>query len=231
MHSKTTARLMTLFLTLLILLSSVTLSLASAYNFTPIDVAGAASTSASGINNNGQIVGSYTNPDNWEHGFLLSGGVSTTINYPGAIASGPGYWGGTILNGINDFGVIVGGHGPTSIGVTYGFTYSGGTNFSAFPTQSGAYGSQVNGINNAGTEVGGSEWPGGIAPVYAFINDSHGTVTINPPGSSGSSAYGINNSGWVVGDFQDSSTGVGHGFLYKNGSFTTIDDPLAVGSS
>ena len=39
-------------------------------------------------------------------------------------------------------------------------------------------------------------------------------------------ATGINNSGQIVGYYDDSS-GNSHGFLYSNGTWTTLDDPLA----
>jgi len=41
----------------------------------------------------------------------------------------------------------------------------------------------------------------------------------------GTFAYGINNAGQIVGSYVD-ATGT-HGFLFSDGTFTTIDDPLA----
>jgi hypothetical protein len=52
--------------------------------FTAIDFPGAPSTLAWGINNSGDIVGSYM-LGNISHGFRLSGGQFVTIDYPGAI--------------------------------------------------------------------------------------------------------------------------------------------------
>jgi hypothetical protein len=55
--------------------------------FTTIDVPGATSTSAVGINPNGEIVGQFIDGGGNEHGFLLSLGRFTTIDFPGAIAT------------------------------------------------------------------------------------------------------------------------------------------------
>jgi hypothetical protein len=55
------------------------------YDFTTLDVPGAASTFALGINDAGQIVGSYSDGAR-DHGFLLdTDGSYTTLDAPGAI--------------------------------------------------------------------------------------------------------------------------------------------------
>ena len=53
-----------------------------------------------GINDAGQIVGSFANPAGRDHGFLDSGGTFTAIDVPGADY--------TFAYGINDGGQIVG---------------------------------------------------------------------------------------------------------------------------
>ena len=69
-----------------------------------IDVPGAGGTTATDINNRGQIVGEYgDDPGNAPtslHGFLLSGDEFTTFDAPGVLFTEPG--------GINDRGQIVG---------------------------------------------------------------------------------------------------------------------------
>jgi hypothetical protein len=47
--------------------------------YTQIDVPGSILTFVSGIDTAGDIVGSYADPTSRRHGFLLSGGVYTTI--------------------------------------------------------------------------------------------------------------------------------------------------------
>ena len=56
--------------------------------FTTIDVPGATATSASKINDRGQIVGGYSDAGGTSHGFLLDNGVLTTIDVPGAADTG-----------------------------------------------------------------------------------------------------------------------------------------------
>src|SRR5215471_16627464 len=72
----------------------------SIYSFTTIDVPGALSTNANGINDSGQIVGSFWDGLNG-HGFFLDvDGSFTTIDVPGASSTG--------ASGINNSGQIVG---------------------------------------------------------------------------------------------------------------------------
>src|SRR6188472_4285839 len=68
--------------------------------FTSIDFPGAFSTNASGINDRGDIVGSYQDANFVFHGFLYDGRHYITINFPGASS--------TFASGINDRGDIVG---------------------------------------------------------------------------------------------------------------------------
>ncbi len=69
--------------------------------YTVFDVPGATGTYANGINDSGQIVGSYVDVAGRFHGFLDSGGSFTTIDVPGSTK-------GTIAAGINNAGQIVG---------------------------------------------------------------------------------------------------------------------------
>jgi uncharacterized membrane protein len=63
---------------------------------------------ANGINDAGQIVGT-----NGGHGYLLSNGISSLIDFPGASC--------TYLGGINDLGTIVGSYSPScNAGVSHG---------------------------------------------------------------------------------------------------------------
>ena len=64
------------------------------------DPFGTMGTDAKGINNEGQVVGFYTDSNGVAHGFLYSGGTYTTIDDPSGTD--------TILSGINDAGQIVG---------------------------------------------------------------------------------------------------------------------------
>lgn len=79
------------------------------------DVRNATLTNAQGINSRGDIVGAYVK-DRVTHGFLISAGVITTIDYPGAVY--------TDVRGINAHGEIVGnyknaGEPPVNIHAMY----------------------------------------------------------------------------------------------------------------
>jgi hypothetical protein len=101
------------------------------------DVPGATYTAASGINDTGQIVGTYLNASG-NHGFLKEGSTYTTIDVPGATDTG--------ASGINDTGQIVGGSNAG------GFLKEGSTYTTlAVP---GATATVASGINDTGQIVG-----------------------------------------------------------------------------
>jgi uncharacterized membrane protein len=64
-----------------------------------------------------------------------------------------------------------------------------------------------------------------------FLRDARGRyVTIQVPGAVTTQAFGINNQGLVVGDYYRAD-GVGHGFVWRRGRFTTIDGPRGTGAT
>jgi probable HAF family extracellular repeat protein len=77
-------------------------------------------TAAYGINDNGQIVGAYTDSNDAYHGFMYSNGKFTTLDDPMA-ATGPYH--GTYAEGINDYGEIVGGYRDIN-SVDHGYFYN-----------------------------------------------------------------------------------------------------------
>ena len=225
-------------------------ALAIDYTFTTIDYPGADETSIFGINNSGQIVGSYTDSTG-QHGFILDGGNFTTIDYPGAQYS--------YVRGINDSGQIVGSY--TDSTGQHGFILDGG-NFTTIDYP-GGWLSSVHGINDSGQIVGryadsgyrgflfdgGNftriHYSGALATSLYDINDSGQIVgyyyyptrdrfglllnggnftTIDYLGAKRTSLYGINNSGQIVGSYDSSG---GHGLLLDGGNFTIIDYPGA----
>ncbi|HEY4842789.1 MAG TPA: hypothetical protein VIH78_12535 [Terriglobales bacterium] len=101
------------------------------------------------VNNSGEIVGFYVDTSGVEHGYLLSAGTFTSIDYPDAAL--------TATTAINDNGNIAGATCPTSACDTtsegeQGFVLSGGV-FTpvAIPGEVGTY---VNDITNNGMLVG-----------------------------------------------------------------------------
>lgn len=85
--------------------------------YSSIDYPGALSTIATGINNSGQIVGSWADSNGNSHGFLLDSNTCTaycSFDYPGGTQTSP--------NGINDAGQIVGNYEDANQ-VGHGFMY------------------------------------------------------------------------------------------------------------
>jgi probable HAF family extracellular repeat protein len=182
-----------------------------------------------GINTSGQIVGPY-NLNSIEgnhafegvHGFLDSGGMFTSIDFP----SSPGNQvSNTTPQKINDSGVIVGVYrimgGPGS-----GFLFSGGTYTTVnVPTSLGCC-THANGINNANEIVGQYKDCDSCAH-HGFLDNGGAFTSINVPGATDTIATDINNFGDIVGGYKP-TTGGELGFLDTGGSFTTIAFPNAI---
>ena len=75
--------------------------------FTSIDFPGALSTEAHGINDLGQIVGSYSDSNHFTHAFLMDANGFTSFDFPSP--TGALY---TSFAGINNAGQIVGNYAP-----------------------------------------------------------------------------------------------------------------------
>src|SRR5262249_22456931 len=105
-----------------------------------------------GINNAGQVVGCYqsTAGVGFSHGFLLSGGMYSTLDVPVDVLPTSHS---TCLRGINYAGQIVGSTDDLGFN-THGFLYSGGQ-FTLIDVPGSNPGRTIaNGINNAGQIVG-----------------------------------------------------------------------------
>lgn len=163
-----------------------------------------------GINNAGQIVGSYSAAA-FGNGFVYAGGSYADIIVPGATA-------GTTSYGLNNSGYVVGSFAD-NVG-QHGFVYTVSTGTYQTLDVPGAYATLALGINDYGAVT--FEWVNTVF-VYSGAILYKGKYTyLNVPGASQSKARGINAYGWVVFNAQDTS-GVWHGFLYKGGKFTQFD--------
>jgi probable HAF family extracellular repeat protein len=192
---------------------------APGYTFTTLD------DPVSGINDEGQIVGTYNNVAVGTRSFLYSDGTYSTLD-DDPLAAG-GY---TLAAGINNAGQIVGSYLGSYEGSagTFGFLYSGGDYNTLSDPLSVPEGSLPQtvayGINNAGQIVGYYVDNTGD---HGFLYSGGTYLTLNDPLASPgqTTAYGINDAGQIVGLFGNASGA--HGFLYSGGTYTTLDDPLA----
>jgi probable HAF family extracellular repeat protein len=84
---------------------------------TTLEVPGSRSTGVSGINDSGQIVGSYFDSST-DHSFLFENGSYITLDVPGSSQTSP--------TGINAAGQIVGNYWDAAAGKRFGFLFDNG---------------------------------------------------------------------------------------------------------
>ncbi len=169
---------------------------------TIVDFPGSDGTRVYGINDAGDVVGTYEIRDPavvvHSHGFLLANGHFTTIDFPGGV--------GTEAYGINTAGQIVGVYWDNrgaALG-RHGFLLSGGR----FTRIDGPHAvvTRALGINDGGQIVG----------VYTVRG---------PSAIPGAESGGLLSR--LLGHPYPYSTEYGHGFVYANGRFTHVDFPGA----
>lgn len=213
-------------------------------SFTRIDFPNSYRTHADGINSHGDIVGWYVRVQGEVHGYLRKKtGEFVKIDFPGATD--------TRLAGINSRGDIVGFYcvntparqcGLVVNNRTHGFLLREGT-FTTIDVP-GALGSQAYKINNHGQILGRYRDDTPERTSHLFLLSDGEFTTIDFPGAvetgvDGANA-GLNSRGDIVGDYCDVSTmpcisypldGSVHGFLLREGEFTTINVPGAIATS
>jgi uncharacterized membrane protein len=150
----------------------------------------------SDLNNRGQIVGYYDQPDFAGGGAFLRDrdGTITTITYPGAAY--------TLAHGINDRGQVVGAYlepgaapnpdGTIPAGTVHGFVWQRGR-FATFNVPGSIF-TQAFGINDRSQIVGGYRDASGRQ--RGFLRDGNRYRTLDAPG--GNIASGINDRGQIV---------------------------------
>jgi uncharacterized membrane protein len=168
-------------------------------------------TVALGINTAGEIVGSYKDANGYSHGFLLSSGNYTAIDYPGGVE--------TYLEGINDQGQIVGASTGSSI---VGFVYDLQTMTFTTIADPAAQDTFPIAINNAG-EIGGYITSGNKTLGFEKIGSKYKTVGV--PGATYSPVWGITESGVLAGNYKRGGTMLN--FSYSRGSYRKVSIPGA----
>jgi probable HAF family extracellular repeat protein len=129
----------------------------------------------------------------------------------------------TYAGGIDNAGQVV--VQASSNGDTQSFLYTAGS-FSPIIVP-GANSVNATGINDQGRIVGSYSYP--TSSGYSGFLKTGNTITpINMPGALSTAPSGINDAGTIVGTYLNSASH-DQGFVYANGSFTTISGPGADG--
>jgi uncharacterized membrane protein len=175
-------------------------------------------------NDRGDVVGLYIGDDGFTHGFLLSGGAVTTLDFPGASD--------TSAYGIDESGTVVGqwdlldSNGNTLI--VHGFRWENGSFAQVdFPGSGDTY---LFGINARGDLVGGWD-PGITSPLeHSFVCSKGQCFSFDFPGAPLTQADDINALGQIAGTYIDAG-GAQHAFLAGGANFTSFDFPGAVATA
>jgi hypothetical protein len=188
-------------------------------------------------NDEGAIVGTYTDANVVPHGFLRTpGGDFVSFDAPGA-GLGANLDEGTVAIAINDFGVIAGQFEDANI-TFHGFIrYRDGSFITFDAPGAGAVPGQGQGtlaysLNLEGTTAGIYIDASGVE--HGFVRSPFGKITgFDPPGSISTGVCEetcLNAAGEITGGYYDAN-GVEHGFLREpDGTITTFDPPASLGA-
>jgi hypothetical protein len=188
---------------------------ASHYTFTTYDVPGSTRTAVN-ANSPHAIAGDFDDAQGNTHGFILSGGLLTTVDFPGGINTG--------VNGISATGQFGGTYVNPNTGLPHAFVLSGGSLITLDPPNSVR---SQGGFPNANGEVVGA-YRTADQKRHGFLWRAGVFASFNVPGDDpvlGTVALGMNDLDQVVGDYVDAAQGVRHGFLLSHGTYTTLDFP------
>jgi YVTN family beta-propeller protein len=194
---------------------------AAAQQFVTINVPDATSTIVLGINNSGQMVGSYTDSSNVTHGFSLIAGTFTTIDYPGATSTEAAL--------INNVGQIVGSY-TDSKGIGHGFLLFNGKFTSITDPAYACCATFLSAITDTGVIVGSGIDANGNFHGFELSNGTF--TTLDFPGANFTQLLDIPfNNSTIVGVYNnDYPNGMAQGLTYANGQFGTFDVTGATGT-
>lgn len=204
---------------LILLLWLVPGALAADYSYITVDYPGASSTSARGINDVGDIAGSYTDAGGLLHAFLLQDGKFTSSDFPGTTA--------TIATAINNAGEIVGYYTDAG-GKVRGYLLSKGV-FTSIDVPD-ATETNCWGINNKGDIAGMYVAPDKMHRPFVWSQGRFTLLEQHPDSSLMTCAFGINDEGVLVGHITDKTRGgQNRGWVRSKGSYTLIEPPGITG--
>jgi probable HAF family extracellular repeat protein len=184
-------------------------------NFTPENFPGSVQTQVTGINNSGNTSGFYIDSGGTNHGFININGNFSTVDFSGTTFD-------QVL-GLNNTGQAAG-YFQSPSGFQTPFI------FNPFLPPGGQFViGGMGGLPAAGqaTDINDKGMVTGFFPTTTgddgFLLNAGKLTALSFPGATVTEALGLNNLGQVVGFYNDAA-GNPHGFIYSNGSFTSLDD-------
>ena len=207
---------------------------APAFTYTAIDYPNAKSTSGSGINARGDIVGSFTDKANVTRGFLLSDGTFTTIEFPGAVA--------TQARGINSRGDIVGTHQgpnlltPGSGGDIHGFVLPAGDSVPEPIDYPGHMNTIAQRITANGQIVGCYHDHDQMGSMHGILVSNGNYFALDGSEDGLNKPMSMNNGATpdgnvITGLYTNMMTGKARSYIISGGNFTPFDVPGSLGTS
>ncbi len=187
--------------------------------FSPIDFPGAAATTAFGINERGEVVGSYRDSSNRTHGFVRVGELLRSIDYPGAAF--------TDARGISPAGEVVGayrlpGEPPVNF---HGYLLTRGGEFRRidFPDHTNTIPQR---IGRDGTILGCYHDADTMDTMHGIVIADDVFTGFEMPASMHNGA--TPNGKTIVGLYTEMGTGRGRAYLLDRGDFVPFDFPGSV---
>ena len=185
-------------------------------HFTTIDFPGSVATTAFGVNEGGEIVGSYRDASSRTHGFVKTGDLFRAINYPGAIF--------TDARGISPEGEVVGSYRlPGEPAVNFhGYLLTRGGEFRPidFP---GHINTIAQRISPDGTILGCYHDTDTMSTMHGIVVRGDERTEFDMPATMHNGATPSGKT--IVGQYTDMDTGRGRAYLLDRGEFIPFDVP------
>lgn len=171
----------------------------STSGFQDLGTLGGCSSTATAINDSGEVAGTVWDNEDNPHGYIYSNGTTTTFDLFDCPNNDANYAARTHALAINASGQVT---GQSQVGCdqgTHAFLYSPSTGIQDIGTLGGADGAQGNSINSSG-QVTGLSYTSGDAAVHAFLYTSGPLVDLNSLLSSADAAQYTLEDGVAIND-------------------------------